>query len=209
MSATIKHIGSLSSRGGIRSVSGFSSGAVAPTVLQLTSPNDFTHSSWGSAGQINCNRAYGLTAPDFTSTASEIVSTSSGFAAARTTIPITMASNTHYSLTGYIKNNVVGPVWMKVLFNDSVAVSANFIAFYINATSGAGAAGTGNAVAGGGVIDSITVTAAGNNYTKAVLVFHFTSTPGSDATVELQFTDSDGGSSPTVSQDFFVWGWGA
>src|SRR5258707_1254619 len=70
-------------------------------VLHLTDPNHFAAgSSWSGINATGTNNVTG--APDFTLTASEITCvTGGGFAAMRATIPITMASMTLYSLTGF------------------------------------------------------------------------------------------------------------
>jgi hypothetical protein len=186
--------------------------AVPPTVLHLTSPDDFAAGGGsGPWGWINCSGSYPTTGgpPLFNTTASEIISgTSSGFAAMRTTIPITMVSGTHYSLTGYIKN-LVAPVWVAVAIIDSLSTGTNYVIYWVDATSGAGAPGSSQA-GGGGVIDSgFTVVPDSNNYSKVVMIFHFTSTPGSDAIVDIRFVDSNSGSTPTNSQAFFAYQWGA
>ncbi len=188
---------------------GYAGGTVAPTVIQLTAPNDFSDGSWS---RLNCGfNSNNNLAPDNTNTASAVTcSTSVGFAACRTTIPITMASGTHYSLTGYIKDSTT-PVWAEIAIGDSLAGVQGEVEFWVDATSGAGAAGT-STVYGTGVVDSFSVTAAtgpGNNYSKIDMVFHFTSTPASDNYVDIRFVDSNGGTTPTNLQAFLLWGWGA
>ena len=176
------------------------------TVLHLTDPNHFAAgSSWSAINAVGSNNAN--TAPDFTNTAGEITSlTSSGFAAMRATIPITMVSGTLYSLTGYVKNNVV-PVWLKVRILDSLASPVSQACCWVDTTANAGAAGTTQTV--GTVVDSFAVTVSTNNYNKVVFNFHFNTTPAADNFIDLEFCDSNGGTTPTTSQDFLVWGWGA
>jgi hypothetical protein len=141
-----------------------------------------------------------------TNTASSIQSNvSSGFAALRATLPITMASGTHYTLNGFA-SSITPPVWLEVFIGDS-STGTNFVQFWVNTSTGA--VGTTSATAGG-VVDSITaVGSAPNSFWQYQVVFHFTSTPAADNFIDMRFVDSDGGGTPTNSQAFFMWGWGA
>ncbi len=180
------------------------------TALHLTSPNDFSHASW-TTGPLSTNcPGTGELAPDgVATTASPVNSTvTGGYAATRTTIPITMVSMTHYSLTGYVKS-IVTPVWLLVTIIDSLSSPTGYAQFWINATAGSGAAGDSLGTTGG-VIDSFAVTAAGNNYSKVDMAFHYSSTPSADNSIDLVFSDGNRPNfAPTNLQKFHLWGWGA
>jgi hypothetical protein len=188
-------------------VGGFGGGTVAPTVLHLTAPNNFGDASWSGLNAVFQNNT--SLAPDSTNTASSIQSSAAtGFAAFRTTIPITMAAGTHYSLTVYILTQAV-PVWAEVAIVGSAASGADIVQYWMDISSGAGAIGS-TSTGGAGVIDAgFAATAAGNNYTKFVMNFHFNSGTAADNIVDLRFVDSDGGTNATLLQAYFVWGWGA
>lgn len=174
---------------------------VAPTVLHLTSPNDFSNAAWTAinVGIVSTTQL----APDGSNTASQLICADVVNCFIAQTLGVTLTTGVVYSITGYIKSVVI-PVWADVLINDNSSF-ADYVVGWVNASTSATGTTT---IVGGGVVDSWATTPDANGYTKAVITFHFTSTPVSSNTFIIGFANADGGSTPTVGQTFDVWGWG-
>ncbi len=177
--------------------------AAPPTPLLLTAPNDFQDAAWVPFTQFCASN--GQLSPTGSFDASIITAGVGGFCASRQTLPITLVSGVNYSLRGFILNNNA-PVWAEVAIFDGVSEEVDW---WLDSTSGAGATGTTSHTANGVIDAGFAATLVGNNYTQFDMFFHFTSTPSSANLIDIRSVDSNGGTTPTNAQSFFVWGWGA